>query len=81
MVSELPSTPPEMNASQPALQAPPDHQIIDCWAIMFTILSYGSDNYFSSDKKAGGVDREFGDANGSITGAIHPFTPGAGAGD
>src|SRR4029077_10842551 len=38
---------------------------------VFTFLPYGSDNYFSSDKKASGMDRAFSCANGGFARAVH----------
>src|SRR2546421_13090600 len=52
---------------------------IDNLLMMFTFLPYGSDNYFSSDKKAGGMDRAGGCANGGFPRAVHSFASGTGA--
>src|SRR5437773_1817758 len=47
---------------------------------VFTFLPYGSDNYFSSDKKAGRLDRAGGCANGRLARAVHSLAFGAGSG-
>ncbi len=46
---------------------------------VFTFLPYGSDNYFSSDKKAGGMDRTGRRANGRVPRPVHPLAPRTGA--
>jgi predicted nucleic acid-binding protein len=46
---------------------------------MFTFLSNGSDNYFSSDKEVSGMDRADRHADGCLAGTVHPVAPGAGA--
>src|SRR5581483_1587874 len=52
---------------------------IDSSQLFVTFLPYGSDNYFSSDKKARGMDRTGRTANGRVPRPVHPLAPRTGA--